>query len=191
MTLQMRGDWIQTYTGRQFWPLDPKPEDIDINDIAHALANLCRFTGHCREFYSVAQHAVHVSQLVEPADQLWALLHDGAEAYLNDLARPVKRCASLRAYREAEDYLQSLIYAKFGLLGSEPASVKRADAQMLNIEARQLMGDVSTWERTRDHVGCLTMIAVSPCWTPLEGKARFLNRYHALKTTTVSLEAAR
>ena len=61
------GDWIQVYTGGQFWPLDPRPEEIHIEDIAHALALTCRFTGHCREFYSVAQHSLLVSYYV--ADQ--------------------------------------------------------------------------------------------------------------------------
>lgn len=57
------GDWMQTFTGRQFWPMDPRPEDLDILDIAHALSLLCRFGGHCQRFYSVAEHSVHVSTL--------------------------------------------------------------------------------------------------------------------------------
>ena len=52
------GDWMQTYSGFQFWPLDPRPEEIHVIDIAHSLANQCRYAGHCREFYSVAQHSV-------------------------------------------------------------------------------------------------------------------------------------
>lgn len=70
------GDWIQTFTGRQFWPLDPQPDHIDIADIAHALAHDCRFGGHCRRFYSVAEHSVLLSRAVAPEFRLAALMHD-------------------------------------------------------------------------------------------------------------------
>lgn len=86
----IRSDWMQTYTGRVFWPLEPRPEDVDIVDIAHALANLCRYGGHSKVFYSVAHHSVLVSQIVPPADALWGLMHDSAEAYVIDLIRPIK-----------------------------------------------------------------------------------------------------
>jgi uncharacterized protein len=97
------GDWIQTYTGKQFWPLSPLPEDIVIEDIAHALSMQCRFGGHVRTFYSVAQHSVHVSLLVEPQYALWGLLHDAAEAYLVDLPRPIKKFSEMGLlYQEIE-----------------------------------------------------------------------------------------
>src|SRR5690242_11754504 len=86
-----RGDWMQTYTGRRFWPLDPRVDDIDIGDIAHHLSLVCRFAGACREFYSVAQHCVGVSYVCDPKDALWGLLHDAAEAYVGDMVRPLKR----------------------------------------------------------------------------------------------------
>ena len=93
-----KGDWIQTFTGRAFYVLDPRPEDVDIEDIAHALSMQCRFAGHCREFYSVAQHSVTASWLVPPEDALWGLLHDAAEAYVVDLPRPIKRAWQLESY---------------------------------------------------------------------------------------------
>jgi hypothetical protein len=71
MSIAERGDWIQTATGRPFWPIDPRPEDIDIEDIAHALSMLCRFGGHCLRFYSVAEHSVLLSQYVAPEHKLW------------------------------------------------------------------------------------------------------------------------
>src|SRR5579885_2784587 len=89
------GDWIQTYCGVAFYPLDPRPEEILIEDIAHALSMLCRFTGHVKRFYSVAQHCVYVSHRCDPKDALWGLLHDAAEAYLNDISRPVKSLREL------------------------------------------------------------------------------------------------
>lgn len=89
--LERKGDWMQTYTGRKFWPLNPRAEEVYIEDIAHSLALSCRFNGHCKVFYSIAQHSVLVSQIVKPTQQLIALLHDSAEAYLGDIIRPIKR----------------------------------------------------------------------------------------------------
>src|SRR5690348_18006267 len=105
---------IHTFTGRTFCPLDPKPEDIDIQDIAHALSCQCRFTGHSRKFYSVAEHCVRVSLLVSPDLQLAALLHDASEAYLSDVARPIKRLPAMAEYRRTEEALQRQIYLCFG-----------------------------------------------------------------------------
>lgn len=90
--------WIRTFTGKRFYPLKPTIEDIDILDIAHALSNQCRFSGHSKWHYSVGQHSVYVSQVVRslggsPTDIMWGLLHDASEAYLVDLPTPVKRQA--------------------------------------------------------------------------------------------------
>ncbi len=133
------GDWIQTFTGRAVWPLDPRPGDICAVDIAHALANLCRFTGHCRAFYSVAEHSINVSHRVPQEDALWGLLHDAAEAYLCDLPAPLKRLPEFAFYREAEAWLMAAICERFGLPSQQPASVTEADARMLATEARDLM----------------------------------------------------
>lgn len=129
--------WIQTYTGRQFWPLQPQAEHIDIRDIAHSLAMQCRFNGHCRGFYSVAQHSVLVSQVVPPHDALWGLLHDAAEAYISDLPRPLKHTAP--GFRAAEEQLLGVIMAAFGLPAEMPAAVAWADDALLATEMRELM----------------------------------------------------
>ena len=89
------GDWIQTMSGVIFYPLDPRPEEIRIEDIAHALSHQCRFAGHCREFYSVAEHSVRVSRELPQEFMLWGLLHDASEAYLVDLPRPIKRWSAM------------------------------------------------------------------------------------------------
>lgn len=134
------GNWIETYTGLQFWPLDPRPEDICIEDIAHSLANQCRFAGHVSRFYSVAQHCHLASQLVPPEDALWALLHDATEAYLVDLPRPIKSDEEFGViYREAEERVMLAICTKFGLSAAMPASVKYADNLLVVNEARTLM----------------------------------------------------
>lgn len=93
-----RGEWILTFSGERFYPFSPAPEEVKTKDIAHALANICRFNGHTRGFYSVAAHSVHVSRLVPPEFALEALLHDAAEAYVGDMVRPLKR--GLPAFEE-------------------------------------------------------------------------------------------
>jgi hypothetical protein len=99
------GDWLLTFSGHKFYPLDPRPEAICLQDIAHALAHICRWTGHVNYHYSVAQHAVQVALAVEqmaPDLALLALHHDDAEAYLGDIARPWKR--NLRVTRSPHDH---------------------------------------------------------------------------------------
>jgi hypothetical protein len=130
-------DWIQTWTGRVFRPLDPAPASIDIHDIAHSLALQCRFNGHCRAFYSVAEHSVRVSHAVPTEHALWGLLHDATEAYLSDLPRPIK--SQLPGYRAAEDRLMAALAAHFGLPWPMPAAVHAADNALLATEQRDLM----------------------------------------------------
>lgn len=141
MSKQARiGDWMQTYTGVQFWPLDPRPEDVSLHDIAHALSNQCRFAGHVTEFYSVAQHSVLVASIVPQEHAAWGLLHDAAEAYLVDLPRPVKRYSTIGTeYREVEARLMATICKRFGLPIEEPEEVKKADDILLMTEKRDLM----------------------------------------------------
>ena len=80
---------MSTYTGKKFFPFDPRPEQICIEDIAHGLSMLCRFSGQCPYFYSVAEHSIYVVHCLPDNLQLEGLLHDASEAYLADLPRPV------------------------------------------------------------------------------------------------------
>ena len=132
------GDWMQTITGRIFWPIDPRPEDVCIEDIAHALSMMCRFNGHCKFFYSVAEHSVHVSNICSPENKRWGLLHDATEAYLADIVRPAK--PYIDGYKPAETRLMIAICKKFGLPEIEPLEVKHADMAILADEANQVMG---------------------------------------------------
>lgn len=151
------GDWVGMASGRKFWPLDPRPEEVEIEDIAQALSNLCRFGGHCSAFYSVAQHSVWVARHVEcerpgrPLLALHALLHDAAEAYLGDVIRPLKGSMMVdrghgvsESFEVAERRVMAAIYRKFGmprLSDADRAIIKHADNVALATEARDLMGD--------------------------------------------------
>lgn len=171
---QTRPGWILTSTGRQFWPLDPRPEDICIEDIASALANLCRFTGHTREFYSVAQHSVIASELVAPEHALAALLHDASEAYICDITRPVKQMPEMRPYRDAEYALEMAICTRFGVNMHVPEVVE-VDNVLLLTERRDLM-PAGHWLINEAH--CLTC-RITP-WGPIVAKHAFLKRFEEL-----------
>ena len=132
-----RGAWIQTYTGLKFYPLGARPEEVHVEDIAHALSMLCRFNGHLEKFYSVAEHSVYVSHIVSKENQLWALLHDAAEAYLSDIPSPVK--ANLPQFKNIEDILLEVVCERFNLPFGIPSEVKEADLIMLSTEKKVLM----------------------------------------------------
>jgi len=141
-----RGPWIETYTGKKFYLLDPQPEDICIEDIAHALSNQCRFTGHTKHFYSVAEHCWHASFLCPQTHALLALLHDAPETYISDLSRPLKHHTPIGPYyMEIEDRIMQAICVKYGLDRPMTPEVKEADNKMLWIEKAALMTDTS-WE---------------------------------------------
>lgn len=132
-----QGDWMQTSDGGQFWPLDPKPSEIRIEVIAHALAMQCRYAGHCIRFYSVAEHCVHMARAVSKPNKLWALLHDASEAYLTDVIRPLK--PHLPGYYEAEKRVMDAVIDRFGLASVMPSEVKNADNRILVDERTQNM----------------------------------------------------
>lgn len=135
-----RGDWMQTYSGRAFWPCDPDPADVVIEDIAHALARQCRFAGHVTcPHYSVAEHSVRASWIVPEPLALAALLHDAAEAYVVDVPRPIKGVLG-SVYKQLEKGVARAIGIRFGveLVDLHP-EVKWADEVMLATEARDVM----------------------------------------------------
>jgi hypothetical protein len=166
--------WIQTYTGRQFWPLDPRPCDVAIEDIAHALAMQCRFGGHCLRFYSTAEHSVYVSHHCGD-DALAGLLHDGSEAYLLDMLAPIKQF--MPDYKAAEKRCQAAVYQAFGLPEITPASVKRADMRMLKTERMQIMAQTGDpW--VIDSETPLDVRIVG--WSPSVAEVAFIDRFRQL-----------
>ena len=172
---------IQTFTGRRISPFTPDPADIDIADIAHALSQLCRFGGHCRTFYSVAQHCCVVADAVEAAGgdaetALAALLHDAAEAYLGDLPHPLKHRSALGdLYREIEAPLQRAICERFGLR-ELPALVKEIDRAALAAERALLMrpADDGWWPELQ---GVEPLDVSLEPWPPERAAAEFRSRY--------------
>lgn len=125
---------ITTWTGAAVDFCHVLEAPIELEDIAHALGMLCRFNGHIRRFYSVAQHSVVVSHLVEPELARAALMHDATEAYMGDMTAPLKRC--IPTFRSLEDKLEVAIRAQFDLYvdtGAERA-IKAADHCALELE---------------------------------------------------------
>ena len=140
-----KGSFISTYSGQKFWPADPREDEIVIEDIAHALSLLCRGNGHVKHFYSVGQHSIYCAKEARLRGysarvQLSCLLHDGSEAYISDITRPVKRMMPL--YLEMEELLQGAIEKKYGLGGlsdEEKNQVKLVDDTILRYELSDLL----------------------------------------------------
>jgi len=131
------GGWIQTYTGKQFWPMEPDVANISIIDIAVSLSRINRFTGHTTYAYSVAQHSIYVSNILPPEHQKWGLLHDAHEAYVNDMVSPVKKYFPL--YQEIETKLMEAMAQRFDLTWPVPKAIVEADYILLATEKRDIM----------------------------------------------------
>jgi 5'-deoxynucleotidase YfbR-like HD superfamily hydrolase len=163
-------------------PLDPDPRQFDIEDIARALGNLCRFGGHCRVFYSVAQHSVIVAELVEQRggdveDVFAALMHDASEAYLGDMPHPLKHRSPLgAAFKEAEHHLEAALREHFSIK-ADVAEIKRADRALLATERRAISAERWKWPEL-DGVEPLDIELTA--WPPDEAARLFLERFEEL-----------
>lgn len=167
---------MQTFSGEMFNPLTATKDDIEIVDIAHALGMVCRYAGHVRRFYSVAEHCVLMSHTVDPEHALWALLHDAAEAYVGDMVRPLKH--QMPAYQAAEDRLISVITTKYNLPVEMPAQVKEHDTRIVVDERDQLMAP------SREPWGMLEGFAplgvTIQGWDPYTAGEKYLDRFYLL-----------
>ena len=140
-------EYITTYTGKHVRPLEPDPQLIKIEDIAHALSLICRGNGHVQYFYSVAQHSLACAKEAKTRGYskeviLGCLLHDGSEVYLSDVTRPIKK--ELTYYLEVEDALQNVIWKHFiqrDLTKEETKLVFEIDDEMLSLELKELLND--------------------------------------------------
>lgn len=180
----LTGGWIQTFTGRKFYPLAPRIEDICIEDIAHALSNICRYGGHCNPRYSVAQHCCLVSDWL-PYFKLEGLLHDASEAYLGDMVRPIKHSSGMSGFRQAEHYLDALIHTAFKLdLSTETADlIKHYDNRALFTERKLLFKNPSP-DWTQD-LAPFPITKHFCAWKPVAAKRNFLWRFRELSTGQV------
>lgn len=135
---QTNAGLVNTISGKVLDIFNPLDQQIDIDDIAHALSLICRYCGHVNQFYSVAQHCVIVSQYVKPRYAIEALLHDATEAYMGDMISPIKKI--IHAFSSIEDTLARAIYRRFGVRSSKTshANIKKIDTKALITEMRDL-----------------------------------------------------
>lgn len=171
--------WLQTFTDEKFDLVNPTLDQVDVRVIAHALARICRFGGHPRQFYSVAQHSVIVSHHVPAPYALHALMHDAAEAYIGDVIRPLKTLLKEWTggkYEAFEANVERVIWKRLGIEWTDDArrAVHDADERALATEARDLFGKpIENWTtKLRPELA----IRIIPC-NPDQAELGFLARY--------------
>jgi len=184
MNASRTGDWILTFMNQAMYPLDPRPEEIRIEDIAHALSNICRFNGHTREFYSVAEHSCLVHDIAYGIEHTLedcrcALMHDAGEAYLCDIPRPLKLHETWpQMYHDAEERLMQVISQKYGFKWPMPDFLGEIDDRVLGTEFQQLLpshGAVHLTGRLLPYPGLYIH-----CWNPVMAEQEFLHRFRRL-----------
>lgn len=170
---------ISTIGGKEFKFFSPETHEFDIEEIAHSLSNLCRFTGHVKEFYSVAQHSVLTSYFVPDNMRMCALLHDAGEAFLGDVSSPLK--ANLEDYKKIEEAVEKAIAKHFGIQYPHPAEVKHADYRLLVTEKRDLLPREI---KPKEWAGFKDIKPIDYVIRPMEpklAKTYFMNRYKELR----------
>lgn len=176
----IKGPTILLYSGTYFNFERPHETPVTIEDVARGLSHICRFAGQCPTFYSVAEHSVHVSRIVPPELAWDGLMHDAAEAFIGDVAKPLK--VLLDDYAVIEARVESAIAAQFAFSHPTPPDVKRADIQMLRLEQKELMANDHNWEWTKGYEPpsgvCIE------CLYPDDAMALFLARAAEILDTT-------
>jgi hypothetical protein len=193
-TKPLTNTWIQTFTGVPYDVYDPDPNDVILEDIAHALAYQCRYNGHSSQFYSVAEHSVHIAQFIVeeifctpqklagyelgPEIALAALLHDAAEAYVGDVPTPIKQSMP-ELFKELEEKNLKVICKRFDVpyeLTQHPL-IKEADKRILVNEREILMQGPLTWKT--DHLKPLPDTRLL-CLAPVFAKEAFTEFFHLM-----------
>lgn len=181
MTATRRGDWIQTFSGGQFWPLDPRPSEIFLLDIAAGLAKECRYGGQCLRFYTVAEHSCLMDREAKRLgysvrERRAVLFHDASEGMgLRDIPRPIK--GELTNYREIEDRIMRTVAKRFDFDWPMPKHLKLLDEQIGLTEESQNMADKPAAWRTQQHKfeatqGIATRLE---CWLPDRAFVEFMH----------------
>lgn len=162
----------------------PDARDITIEVIAHALSNICRFTGHVKRFYSVAEHSWRASFIGPDDEALERLMHDAGEALVGDIATPLKR--QLMNIEQIESLAEALLAEKFGYRFPYPPSVKVADRIMLSTEKRDLLPEDDREWKMLELVEPLSAVIPSDVfkpgceWQPYFWERKFLERFKEL-----------
>lgn len=170
--------------GKYFDFSAPDPSVLDIEVIANALSNICRFTGHVSRFYSVAEHSVRCSYIGPDDEALERLMHDAAESLVNDMASPLKLMGGMEAYRAADHAAEAVVAQRFNLVYPWPASVKVADLVMLATERRDLLPPTPEyqWELLNGVTPLLGTDLALVDGSPIIWRRRFVKRFHELFT---------
>jgi hypothetical protein len=194
---EARQSFVRDSSGNSIYPFEPKPEQFDINAIAHGLSMQCRFNGHLDAFYSVAQHSVYVSRACRLRDaKMWGLMHDAAEVVFGDIPTPVKRYLP-KEIDDLEEGLAQAICQRFNIPRAPgiDAEVKRADHLLLLSEAMTLHPDrrngLRDWKGLKpttciDDYNLRNIDPLYYPWPPTLAKLQFLNEFYALERETPS-----
>lgn len=151
---------ITTRSGNKIDLTCPNPDLLTIEDVAHALSNICRFNGHTKDFYSVAQHSILVSRMVPKEYKMCALMHDASEAYLGDVTRPLRQL--ITGYDVLENRIMELLAERFCFQWPIPREVKEADDMILRLEYQTLI--LGKWPSP-----------LEPTYNP---KTKFIEKYY-------------
>lgn len=183
------GPSIMLQSGAWFDFAAPHSSPFTIEDIAHGLANICRYSGQCSRFYSVAEHSLLVSDTAV-GFEFEALMHDAAEAFLGDITRPLKQM--LPEYKRIEGEVEQAIFSRFGIESPLPREVKQADLRVLAAEQRQIMPrGTDDWLRGQDVIPAPVVVRHM---SPDDAKRAWLERFEALyplRSRVNSLRSAR
>lgn len=171
---------IMLFSGAELDFRNPSASSFTIDDIAHGLSLLCRYAGQCRDFYSVAEHCLHVSYLV-PEHAFAGLMHDAAEAFVGDITRPLKQM--LPQYKKIERSVEEVIFSRFNVSWPIPSAVKQADLALLAAEQAHLMPPGT--DRWASDAGIKPASIQIKCLAPRDAEAAFLARFRELQPKSV------
>ena len=180
-----KGGSIQTYTGTIFYPLDPRMEDIEIEDVAHGLSHKARFTGHTRKLYTTCEHAVRVCNHLAMCgaslmEQFVGLHHDDTDAYLPDVPTPLKVLPEFQWFRDLEHHLQDMCFKKFGCVVGDYSVIKNSDIVLLLTEKRDLMPTKNgNWQHKYTQKPIPEPYFIEP-WEPTYAKQMYLHMHNTL-----------